>query len=47
LAASPAGQRLTHFEADVLSQNSSMLAVFKRCGSPYGSSAMAASFISP
>jgi len=28
------GQGLTHFEADVLTQNSSMLAVFKRCGFP-------------
>ena len=27
-------QGLTRFEADVLSQNSSMLAVFKRCGFP-------------
>ena len=28
------GQSLEHFEADVLSQNSAMLAVFKRCGFP-------------
>lgn len=34
LAALARSQRLTHFEADVLSQNSPMLAVFKRCGFP-------------
>ena len=34
LAALARGQGLTHFEADVLSQNSPMLAVFKRCGFP-------------
>ena len=31
---SPGRQSLKHFEADVLSQNSAMLAVFKRCGFP-------------
>ena len=34
LAALARSQSLTRFEADVLSQNSSMLAVFKRCGFP-------------
>ena len=34
LAALARSQGLTHFEADVLSQNSPMLAVFKRCGFP-------------
>ena len=34
LAALARGQNLTHFEADVLSENRSMLAVFKRCGFP-------------
>ena len=34
LAALARGQSLQHFEADVLSQNSPMLAVFKRCGFP-------------
>ena len=34
LAALARGQNLKHFEADVLSQNSPMLAVFKRCGFP-------------
>ena len=34
LAALARSQRLTRFEADVLSQNSPMLAVFKRCGFP-------------
>jgi GNAT superfamily N-acetyltransferase len=34
LAALARSQGLTHFEADVLSQNGSMLAVFKRCGFP-------------
>jgi GNAT superfamily N-acetyltransferase len=32
LAAIARGQGLTRFEADVLTQNSPMLAVFKRCG---------------
>ena len=31
---SPAARGFTHFEADVLSQNGPMLAVFKRCGFP-------------
>ena len=34
LAALARSQSLTRFEADVLSQNSPMLAVFKRCGFP-------------
>ena len=34
LAALARSQRLTHFEADVLSQNSAMFAVFRRCGFP-------------
>jgi GNAT superfamily N-acetyltransferase len=34
LAALARGQSIKHFEADVLSQNSPMLAVFKRCGFP-------------
>ena len=34
LAALARSQSLEHFEADVLSQNSPMLAVFKRCGFP-------------
>ena len=34
LAALARGQNLKRFEADVLSQNSPMLAVFKRCGFP-------------
>ena len=34
LAALARSQRLTHFEADVLSQNSPMFAVFRRCGFP-------------
>ena len=34
LAALARSQGLTQFEADVLSQNSPMLAVFKRCGFP-------------
>ena len=34
LAALARGQNLKHFEAEVLSQNSPMLAVFKRCGFP-------------
>ena len=34
LAALARDQNLTQFEADVLSQNRSMLAVFKRCGFP-------------
>ena len=34
LAALARSQGLTHFEADVLSQNNSMLAVFRRCGFP-------------
>ena len=34
LATLARSQRFTHFEADVLSQNSAMLAVFKRCGFP-------------
>jgi RimJ/RimL family protein N-acetyltransferase len=34
LAALALGQNLRHFEADVLSQNSAMIAVFKRSGFP-------------
>ena len=34
LAALARGQSLKRFEADVLSHNSQMLAVFKRCGFP-------------
>ncbi len=34
LAALARSRGLTHFEADVLSRNSPMLAVFKRCGFP-------------
>ena len=34
LAALARSQNLTRFEADVLSENSAMLAVFKRCGFP-------------
>ena len=34
LAALARSQSITRFEADVLSQNSPMLAVFKRCGFP-------------
>jgi hypothetical protein len=42
LAALARSQNLTRFEADVLSENSPMLAVFKRCGFPCDNGATAA-----